>query len=155
MPTERPRSPAVVRMNAMMVRSATRERSPSRSRIQPFFNGPLALGQFPVRPQMPHRRQVVSGVLVQLGDVEVGFRVVRIHGDRLGIRGERFLEPPLVLEGDSEIVCRRGMVRFHGEDDAVVLDGLGGYVVYPPACRQASRKKLRSPEYLRRVRTVI
>ena len=75
---------------------------------------------------MPHRRQVVSGVLVQLGDVEVGFRVVRVHGDRLGIRGERFLEPALVLEGDSEIVCRRGVVRCHGEDDAVVLDGLGG-----------------------------
>ncbi len=75
---------------------------------------------------MPHRREVVSGVLVQLGDVEVGFRVVRVHGDRLGIRGERFLEPALVLEGDSEIACRRGVVRCHGEDDAVVLDGLGG-----------------------------
>ena len=75
---------------------------------------------------MPHRRKVVSGVLVQLGDVEVGFRVARVHGDRLGVRSESFLEPPFVLEDDSEIVCRWGVVGGHGEDDAVVLDGLGG-----------------------------
>jgi hypothetical protein len=38
---------------------------------------------------MPYRRQVVSDLLVQLADVEVGFCVVRVRGDRLAATRDR------------------------------------------------------------------